>query len=71
MTDPSGNGWVEYRKFVVETLDINKKQLHGIENRLRRMEQDIVMLKTKVYIASAVIGFTVSGVISLLVTITK
>ena len=71
MSDPSGNGWVEYRKFVVETLDLNKKQLHGIENRLRKMEQDIVMLKTKVYIASAVIGFAVSGVISLLVTITR
>ena len=71
MTDPSGNGWVEYRKFVVENLDLNKKQLHGIENRLRKMEQDIVMLKTKVYIASAVIGFAVSGVISLLVTITR
>lgn len=71
MTDPSGNGWVEYRKFVVETLDLNKKQLHGIENRLRRMEQDIVMLKTKVYVASAVIGFTVSGLISILVSVAK
>ncbi len=68
MSEFSGNGWVEYRKFVVETLDYNKKQLHGIEDRLRRMEQDIVMLKTKVYVASAVIGVTVSGVISLLVT---
>lgn len=67
MTDPSGNGWVEYRKFVVETLDLNKKQLHGIESRLRKMEQDIVMLKTKMYVASACIGISVSGVVSLLV----
>tara|TARA_Y100001973_G_C5205408_1_gene341138 strand:- start:1126 stop:1341 length:216 start_codon:yes stop_codon:yes gene_type:complete len=67
MTDPSGNGWVEYRKFVVETLDLNKKQLHGIESRLRKMEQDIVMLKTKMYVASACIGISVSGIVSLLV----
>jgi len=66
MTDPSGNGWVEYRKFVVETLDLNKKQLHGIESRLRKMEQDIVMLKTKMYVASACIGISVSGIVSLL-----
>tara|TARA_R100000152_G_C6694378_1_gene125260 strand:- start:323 stop:538 length:216 start_codon:yes stop_codon:yes gene_type:complete len=66
MTDPSGNGWVEYRKFVVETLDLNKKQLHGIESRLRKMEQDIVMLKTKMYVASACIGVAVSGIVSLL-----
>jgi len=66
MTDPSGNGWVEYRKFVVETLDLNKKQLHGIESRLRKMEQDIVMLKTKMYVASACIGVSVSGIVSLL-----
>ena len=67
MTDPSGNGWVEYRKFVVETLDLNKKQLHGIESRLRKMEQDIVMLKTKMYVASACIGISVSSIVSLLV----
>ena len=67
MTDPSGNGWVEYRKFVVETLDINKRQLQGIESRLRKMEQDIIMLKTKVYIASAGIGVVVSGGVSLFV----
>jgi hypothetical protein len=67
MTDPSGNGWAEYRKFVVSALEVNKKQLHGIETRLRSMEQDIVMLKTKVYISSALIGLTVSGIISLLV----
>ena len=66
MADPSGNGWVEYRKFVVETLDLNKKQLHGIESRLRKMEQDIVMLKTKMYVASACIGVSVSGIVSLL-----
>ena len=66
MTDPSGNGWVEYRKFVVETLDLNKKQLHGIESRLRKMEQDIVMLKTKMYVASACFGVSVSGIVSLL-----
>ena len=66
MTDPSGNGWVEYRKFVVETIDLNKKQLHGIESRLRKMEQDIVMLKTKMYVASACIGVSVSGIVSLL-----
>ena len=69
MTEFSGDGWVEYRKFVVESLDYNKKQLHGIERRLRSMEQEIVMLKTKVYVASAVIGVTVSGIISLLVTV--
>ena len=67
--DPSGNGWIEYRKFVVETLDINKKQLYGIESRLRKMESDIIMLKTKLYIASACIGVTVSGIVSLLLGI--
>ena len=66
MENPS-DSWVEYRKFVVETLDINKKQLYGIESRLRRMEQDIVMLKTKMYVASASIGIVVSGAVSLLV----
>ena len=66
MSDPTGNGWTEYRKFVVETLDHNKKQLFGIERRLRKMEQDIVMLKTKVYVASAGIGLIVSAAISLI-----
>jgi hypothetical protein len=67
MADPSGNGWTEYRKFVVEALDHNRGQLHGIERRLRNMERDIVMLKTKIYIASASIGLVVSVTISLIV----
>ena len=67
MTDPSGNGWVEYRKFVVSALEINTNQLNVIETRLRKMEQDITMLKTKLYVASAGIGITVSAGVSLLI----
>ncbi len=65
MTDPSGNGWVEYRKLVVSSLEANQKRLTSIEKRLRIIENDITELKTKVYLGAAFLSLIVSTVVGL------
>jgi len=71
MPDPSGNGWTEYRKLVISSLEANQKRLASIERRLRVIENDITALKIKVYIGVAALSTAVSITASLLVGILK
>jgi len=58
----SGNGWVEYRKFVTESLGGTQKRLDKIEGRLQNIEKDIAILRTKMYIASATAAVIFSSI---------
>ena len=71
MTDPTGNGWSEYRKFVVANLEINQERLSSIEKRLRVIENDIVSLKTKIYFGAGIISFAISVAASIIVSVAK
>ena len=62
-----GNGWNEYKQFVVQELKRSSKKLENIEQRLIIIEQEIAIIKTKMYVGSAVIAVIFSGLVSLIV----
>jgi hypothetical protein len=62
-----GNGWNEYKQFVVQELKRSSKKLENIEKRLIIIEQEIAIIKTKMYVGSAVIAVIFSGLVSLIV----
>jgi len=60
-----GNGWGEYKKFVVQELRRSNDRLTGIEDRLIGIEKELAVLKTKMYIGSAFIAVIFSGLVTL------
>ena len=51
---PTDDGWNEYRKFVVESLETVNVRLSKIDTTLREVEREIAVLKTKMYAAAAI-----------------
>ena len=51
----NNNGWNEYKQFVVQELKRSNNRLKGIEDRLMGIEKELAVLKTKMYIGSALV----------------
>lgn len=62
-----GNGWNEYKQFVVQELRRSNDRLKGIEDRLIEIERELAVLKTKMYIGSAFVAVIFSGLVTLMV----
>ena len=62
-----GNGWNEYKQFVVQELKRSNDRLKGIEDRLIDIERELAVLKTKMYVGSAFVAVIFSGVVTLMV----
>ena len=60
---PSDDGWNEYRRFVIKSLESTNNRLDEIDTTLRDIERDLAVLKTKMY-AAAVIASLVFTTIS-------
>jgi hypothetical protein len=51
---PTDDGWNEYRRFVINTLESTNNRLDEIDTTLREIERDLAVLKTKMYAAAAI-----------------
>ena len=60
---PTDDGWNEYRRFVIKSLESTNNRLDEIDTTLRDIERDLAVLKTKMY-AAAVIASLVFTTIS-------
>lgn len=60
---PTDDGWNEYRRFVIKSLESTNDRLDEIDTTLRDIERDLAVLKTKMY-AAAVIASLVFTTIS-------
>jgi hypothetical protein len=63
----NNNGWNEYKQFVVQELKRSNNRLKGIEDRLMGIEKELAVLKTKMYIGSALVAVIFSGLVSMMV----
>jgi len=66
----SGDGWKEWRKYVLNTLDKLEKRVEDVEESVINNRINISNLLTKSKIYGSIAGFIVSGVISLIVGLT-
>ena len=48
------DGWNEYRRFVIKSLESTNNRLNEIDTTLRDIERDLAVLKTKMYAAAAI-----------------
>ena len=60
---PTDDGWNEYRRFVIKSLESTNNRLDEIDTTLREIERELAVLKTKMY-AAAVIASLVFTTIS-------
>jgi hypothetical protein len=51
---PTDDGWIEYRKYVIESLGTINVRLGKIDTTLREVEREIAVLRTKMYAAAAI-----------------
>ena len=51
---PTDDGWNEYRRFVINSLESTNERLSEIDTTLREIEREIAVLKTKMYAAAAI-----------------
>ena len=51
---PTDDGWSEYRRFVIKSLESTNSRLNEIDTTLRGIERDLAVLKTKMYAAAAI-----------------
>lgn len=51
---PTDDGWNEYRRFVIKSLESTNQRLDEIDTTLRDIERDLAVLKTKMYAAAAI-----------------
>jgi hypothetical protein len=63
---PDNNGWIEYKRFVVTSLESTHRRLNNIDTRLRTIERDIAIIKTKMYVAAAGVAIVFSSAIAVL-----
>lgn len=65
-----GNGWDQYKKYVVNELERTNQRLSAIDKRLSHIERKLAVLDTKVYatviIASVVMTSAMNLVLDLL-----
>ena len=65
MTLPNGyNGWDEYKRLVVHELERANLRLGVVDKRLSKIEKNLAIVQTKVYVASAVVAMLFSGLVS-------
>jgi hypothetical protein len=66
---PSDDGWNEYRKYVVKSLETVNVRLGKIDTTLREVEREIAVLKTKMYAAAAIAALVFTAISTLAVEI--
>jgi hypothetical protein len=54
------NGWLEYRKLILSELTRCNERLGKIEDELGGIKQEIAILKTKMYLGSAMVAIVIS-----------
>jgi hypothetical protein len=64
---PSDDGWNEYRRYVVESLETVNTRLNKIDTTLREVEREIAVLKTKMYAAAAIAALVFTSLSTLAV----
>lgn len=64
MDNPRSNGWTEYQKLVMNTLEQHEKKLEGITEALTEIKVEIGMLKVK-----AGMWGVVGGIIPMAITL--
>jgi len=68
MTLPNGyNGWDEYKRLVVHELERANLRLGVVDKRLSKIEKNLAIVQTKVYVASAVVAMLFSGLVSFVI----
>ena len=63
MTD-GGNGFSEYKRLIVETLERVDSNLDRVEGRLQKLEIKIEILKVHAGIFGAIAGAIFSGIVA-------
>ena len=66
---PSDDGWNEYRRYVVESLETVNTRLNKIDTTLREVEREIAVLKTKMYAAAAIAALVFTSISTIAVEI--
>ena len=66
---PSDDGWNEYRRYVVESLETVNTRLDKIDTTLREVEREIAVLKTKMYAAAAIAALVFTSISTIAVEI--
>jgi len=68
MTLPNGyNGWDEYKRLVVHELERANLRLGVVDKRLSKIEKNLAIVQTKVYVASAIVAMLFSGLVSFVI----
>jgi hypothetical protein len=65
----TNNGWDMYKKLVVKELERCNNRLDVMDRRLSKIERNIAVLQTKVYVSAAAVAFILSASVSILVKI--
>ena len=66
---PNDDGWNEYRKYVVKSLETVNTRLDKIDTTLREVEREIAVLKTKMYAAAAIAALVFTSISTIAVEI--
>ena len=66
---PNDDGWNEYRRYVVESLETVNTRLNKIDTTLREVEREIAVLKTKMYAAAAIAALVFTSISTIAVEI--
>jgi len=66
---PNDDGWNEYRKYVVKSLETVNTRLDNIDTTLREVEREIAVLKTKMYAAAAIAALVFTSISTIAVEI--
>jgi len=60
------NGWVEYKKLILSELTRSNERLTRIENDLSSIKEELAVLRTKMYLGSAVVAIFISIGVSII-----
>ena len=63
-----GNGWEEYKRLVVHELERCNNRLDLLDDRLRKIEQKLSILDTKIYVTALFASAIFTGVVNYLIS---
>lgn len=59
---PKDDNWNEYRRHVVNSLSKTGDRLDSIDERLRSIERDLAVIRTKIYVAAGTAAIIFSAI---------
>ena len=71
MEEHDNNGWAEYKRRVLYQLEELTRKSDAIEKKLDDLKTDVVVLKTKAVMYSAVTCFILTAIIQFILIVVK